>query len=377
VNILRILTLNKHGDFEEVLFSSLLSYLLDPTGDHGLGSTFLRKVAELAFPELDRSLVDTADVTPEQPLGAAGKVDIFIEFKDTVLAIEVKIWDRSARNISASGESQLERYCVYFGEKLAGRGWKLVFLIPTFASPTCLAEFSKACQAGFEDNLKLMSWNPAETPLEQYDLPTSGIIAKSVYELLLEVITDVKRVNMPLNTQWLVDSLLEIIPDLVEEIPEPGRFPSKANLQNLPTWPIFEVFFTEAKRWPISLHTTVGVPYGVASQRSELHGNSLYRIRTVTDYFRNHAELDAYLPREAVELELWPDVWEESKNKITDWLLGLGLDESALSDDYHLDESRNEPVKLLRIRLDTKVTAEDVANLNQILREAFARLTQK
>jgi len=47
MNILRILTLNKHGDFEEVLFSSTLSYLLDPKQDHGLG-----KIAREVFPDM-------------------------------------------------------------------------------------------------------------------------------------------------------------------------------------------------------------------------------------------------------------------------------------------------------------------------------------
>lgn len=98
MNILRILTLNKHGDFEEVLFSSLLTYLLGPRNDHGLGHMFLEKVAQEAFPEMDKSLLDSAEVAPEQPLGNAGKVDTLVTIGDKVLAIEVKIWDRSARN---------------------------------------------------------------------------------------------------------------------------------------------------------------------------------------------------------------------------------------------------------------------------------------
>ncbi len=67
-------------------------------------------------------------------------------------------------------------------------------------------------------------------------------------------------------------------------------------------------FFAAGKRWPISPHTTVGIPYGWADQRSEIHGNSLYRIRAVTDYYTDAADRENYLPTDRVELELWPDV---------------------------------------------------------------------
>ena len=87
MNILRILTLNKHGDFEEVLFSSLLSYLLNPRNDHGLGHTFLELIAREAFPQLDKSLLDSVEVMPECPLGNAGKVDILTTISNKILAM--------------------------------------------------------------------------------------------------------------------------------------------------------------------------------------------------------------------------------------------------------------------------------------------------
>jgi len=45
-----------------VLFSSALSYLLDPKQDHGLGSIFLEKIAREAFPDIDQQSIDTAKV---------------------------------------------------------------------------------------------------------------------------------------------------------------------------------------------------------------------------------------------------------------------------------------------------------------------------
>lgn len=375
MNILRILTLNKHGDFEEVLFSSLLSYLLNPQHDHGLGHVFLEKVVQEALPQIDKSLLGSAAITPERRLGDAGKVDIMTSIGETRLAIEVKIWDRSARNTSIDDDSQLERYCRHMATEFAGKDWILVFLIPTMASRTCVSAFNTVCAGEFKNNVKLMTWNPIEPVADGF--PTGRLVEKSVLELIDELLADVKRVDLPLNTQWLLDSLHDIIPDLVEDIPEPGRFPNRDCLKHLRTWPVFEAFFATNQRWPISLHTVVGMPYGRTGQRSVLHGNSLYRVRTVTDYYTDGADRERHLPTDTVELELWPDVYEVSKDEVHDWLVDLGLDDRALIDSRHLDSSKNEPVKLVRIKSDTEVTKEDVERLNLILRGGFRRLASK
>lgn len=371
VNVLRILTLNKHGDFEEVLFSSLLSYLLGPQNDHGLGTIFLEKVVREAFPQIDKSLLGSAVVMPERPLGNAGKVDILASIGDKLLAIEVKIWDRSARNVSVNDASQLHRYCRHMAAEFAGKDWTLIFLIPTMASRTCISEFSRLCEGEFKDNIKLMTWNPSE-PADSF--PASRLIERSVFELIADVMAEVKRVDLPLNTQWLLDSLYDIIPDLVEEIPEPGRFPNRNCLKDLPTWPIFEAFFATNKRWPISLHTVVGMPYGWAGQRAGLHGNSLYRVRTVTDYYKDVTDRENYLPTDSVELELWPDVYEATRDDVNEWLVSLGLGQNVISDSQHLDANKNEVVKLLSIKAGTEITTEDVERLNLILKGGFRRL---
>jgi len=375
MNVLEIVTLNKHGDFEEVLFSSILSYMLNPAHDHGLKHHFLQKVVREVYPEISGSEMLQAKVTSEQPLGKSGKVDIFITIANKVIAVEVKIWDRSAKNISKNNERQLERYCRYLSGEFKDR-WKFVFLIPTTASRTCLAEFGGICMAEFKDNAKLMTWNQSDPISADYQIPESCIIQKSVMDIISEILEEEKRVDLPLNTLWLLDSLYDIIPDLAEEIPEPGRFPNKSALEKLDTWHIFEAFFTTGGRWPISLHTVVGIPYGWGKQRSKLHGNSLYRIRTVTDYYSSISEREDRLPREKVELELWPDVYDVSRERILDWLKNIGLGESALRSDYHLDANKNEVVKLITLDRNSRVTKEDVEQLHSILSEGFHKLTQ-
>ena len=158
-----------------------------------------------------------------------------------MLAIEVKIWDRSARNVSINDEPQLDRYCRHLAIEFAGKDWKFIFLIPTTASHICLTEFGKVCQGEFKDKVKLMTWNSGDPVPGLYGFPTNCIIQKSVLDLIGEVMADVKRVDLPLNTQWLLDSLDDIIP-------EPGRFPNRDCLKSLRTWPIFEAFFAAGKR---------------------------------------------------------------------------------------------------------------------------------
>ena len=124
---------------------------------------------------------------------------------------------------------------------------------------------------------------------------------------------------------------------------------------------------------PSSLTTTVGFPYGRGTDRTELHKNSLYRVRTVTDYYTEIGEQERYLPIDKVELELWPDVYEVSKEGVWDWLKELGLDERVIRKDYHLDGGRTETV-VVSIDKDVSVDEENVSRLNYILKEGFRKI---
>lgn len=377
MNILRILTLNKHGDFEEVLFSSALSYLLDPKQDHGLSSKLLEIFAREVFPKISRTALDSAKVEPERTLGNKGDIDLLITLGDKVLAIEVKIWDRSAKNISRDNEHQVERYCRHLGEEFKGRDWQFIFLIPTSASPRCINEFRMVVCAGeFRENVKLMTWSTGDPVDEGQDIPEGNVIQKSVEVMISELMNDISRVKLQLNTQWLIDSLTDIIPDIVEKIPEPGRFPTKDSLTHLPTWLIFKEFFEVGRRWPISLHSTVGIPFGFGNQRSELHGNSLYRIRTVTDYYTDSGGREKHLPIEKVEIECWPDVYEDCKQEIHAWLEEIGLDEGAVRNDCHLDSTKKEPAVVLSLNKDVQIDEEQVSRFNHILKDGFRRLSE-
>jgi len=369
MNILKILTLNKHGAFEEVLFSSALSYLITPQFDHGLGTSLLRKIVGQVHSDIEETELIAAKVTSEYSFEEAGNIDIFIEIDKAITAIEVKIWDRSAKNVSQDGTPQLERYCHYLSDKYKDRKWALIFLIPNIDSPICQKEFEKASSVGFEGKLHLATWNPFDS-----DMNTGHIITQSISEMIEEVYDEIPRVDMPLHTQMILDSLLDVLPDLLGQIKDEGRFPSKTDLEKLGTWNTFEAFFRASNRWPNPLHTAVGIPFESGDHKSQLHGNSLYRVRTTQDYYDVLPDKQKHLPYERVELELWEDVYENSKGKIRDWMEALTIDQKALSQDVHIDSKKKDKVILLQIEKGKIVTEKDVDEFNHIMRGAFHKM---
>lgn len=133
-----------------------------------------------------------------------------------------------------------------------------------------------------------MAWNSASEENPITNKLGNAVVDKSIMNMIVEILEnkEVKRVDIPLGTQWLLDSLYDFIPNLMQHVPDAVKFPTKADLEKNPaTWKIFEEFFTVARRWPSPILTTVGVPYGYGANKVELHGNSLYRIRTTVDHY--------------------------------------------------------------------------------------------
>lgn len=301
--------------------------------------------------------------------------DLLITLGEKILAIEVKIWDRSARNVSKDNERQIERYCSHLSKEFKDKDWKFIFLIPTIASRICVDEFTNISNGEFSSHVKLMIWVSGGLFDDAQGLNKNNVIEKSIADFLVVLEKDINRVDLPLNTLWLMDSLREIMPDLVEDVPDRGRFPNRKQLSNLPTWPVLKIFFEVNNRWPSSLTTTVGFPYGQGTERVELHKNSLYRIRTVTDYYVDIIDQESHLPVEKVELELWPDVYQASIEGVKDWLKGLGLEESVIQKGYHLDGGSIDTVV---VSIDKAITIreENVSHLNHIIREGFRKIIQ-
>lgn len=273
---------------------------------------------------------------------------------------------------------QVERYCDYLSKKHAREDWRFIYLIPTFDSPKCLSEFEKACSKDYGDNVKLMAWNPPnEESLIADKLSRDTYIEKSMLNMLNEILEnkEVKRVDIPLNTQWLLDSLCEFIPNLLLKVPDSAKFPIKRDLeQNPDTWKLFNIFFTVARRWPSPILTTVGVPYGTGTNKAKLHGNSLYRIRTTTDYYSRKEDKEIHLPADKVELELWPDVYDKVSGNLLDWLEKLGLSKHAISEGKHIDGKKNVPTVVVSINRNVRLSDEHVSDFNAIMRSGFDKI---
>jgi hypothetical protein len=374
MNLLKIVTLNKHGDFQEVLFTSILSYFLTPTFDHGGGTFFLKQIVSNIYPEIvdKENSLSQAEVLSEYDLGA-GKVDICIKLQDKIIAIEAKIWDKSARNISSEGIPQLQRYCKSLSEKYSLQNWHLIFLIPNIKSRICLDEFENLKKEGFDKNTTLITWNPSNSE----DDISPEIVQVSIAEIIEEFYNGRSRTEVPLHTQWILDSLYEILPDLLEETKETGRFPVRRDLEQLETWQLFKTFLKLAKRSVNPLHTTVGVPFGYRNDKVKLRNNSLYRIRTTQDYYHEVQDKQKFFPTDYVELELWERVYKECQSDIDNWLKQLELPQNILSTDYHINGQRNEKITLLRFHKDTQLSENDVQDFNSILRRGFKTIMKQ
>jgi hypothetical protein len=360
MNIIKLMSLNKHGDYQEVLFTSCLSYLLSSSSesDHGLNDSLLKEFIKPVYAIKDKSPLE---LTSEAKLGSVGNIDILLENDEIVIGIEVKIWDRSAKNISKDNRIQLERYCAELSKK--SKNWKLIYLIPNEGSKTCLSEYDKIKQK-YSENAKIMVWNYTEkTNFNNY------FIEESVFEILKNYIKKYNSNMINPQANWIINSLIEIIPDISKEIKENGRFPCKDDLQHLvKTWPIFELFIKYYSRWPSTLHTVIGIPYGRSAKKSAKHDNCLFRIRTTKSYYRVDKEKNENLPTEYVEIELWEDVYNNCSDSLLAWMKENGINEKV-TNSFHLDDKYNIPVKIMKI--DCLLSNQALEKYDNILRSGF------
>src|SRR3989339_860796 len=161
-NAINFFMRNKYGGYMEVLFSSILSNLLDPEvrfGGHGevlkaLGNKIFNEELELKDGTLDS----------EFDLGAAGRIDIYFQNPRVELGFEVKINDDSARNDDAGGVPQLIRYAqaIKVRAERSGKRWALMFVPPTAQSSVCAEEFLTALERN-PKNLFLWPWKAPVT----------------------------------------------------------------------------------------------------------------------------------------------------------------------------------------------------------------------
>ncbi len=111
--------------------SEILAYFLDEHQSHGQGDIFLKEFVRQFWPKKDGEEeidVSNASVICEKGITNKRRIDVFIQLKDRIIAIENKIW-------AADQPNQLKDYADYL-EKQTGGNFLLLYLTPYGAAAT-------------------------------------------------------------------------------------------------------------------------------------------------------------------------------------------------------------------------------------------------
>jgi len=374
MNLFELMTLNKHGRMKEVLFTSSLSYLLNPEFDHGFGDFFVRKFLEQIGITTTKVIEKVSwEERLKHLIEDVGRIDIFIETDAKIIGVEAKIWDDSAINNSKNDDAQLERYCKALKALSAEKNkkWMLVFLIPYKDAPKCIEEFKKISEYGTE-YVKILVWNPNEkSDSSEYD---NYYIKGSMHDLIKKI-----RINPPIDiqdrTSWLLESLDEYIIEFVAEKKSESRFPTKEDLKtNCPDlWKnLIEPFCTYLKRNVNSVHTTIGFPYGREGEKAihPKYNNTLFRIRTTKKYYSDVNDKDKNYP-DALEIEIWDEVFDLMKDDLKRWLSKIsGISGCQPRESKHIDEKEEMSIMLLKIEKG-EIEEEQVKEFEDIMKRGF------
>jgi len=367
MNLFELMTINNYGRTKEVLFTSSLSYLLNPLCDHGLQDIFLKKFLE----PLSINATKEVKVFSEHDFGkGVGNIDIYIETEENIIGIEAKIWDDSAVNNSKNNDAQLERYCnalKKISESKKEKKWVLVFLIPYKDAPICIEEFEKIIKE-FGNNINLLTWIYSDEEGSQYD---SFYLKQSVYEMIESILQD-STIDNSDRTSWLLKSMYNYIPNFKEQEKSKSRFPSRKDLERKCPELMNNLInpFCETLNVRINpMHTTIGFPYGTPPDKSEF-GNTLFRIRTTKSYYKNIDDKEKNFP-DTLGIEIWYKIYEKIKTNPNwkSWLNEIG--NPNLKPEKHINEKGEGDIMLLEIEKNRKISKENVEKFNDIMKRGF------
>jgi hypothetical protein len=207
---------------------------------------------------------------------------------------------------------------------------------------------------------------------------TDDFISESIWGVLSKLNQE-ENISGPnsISTKWILNSLIEFLPSFDIKPKEEKRFPSKKDLQKIPgIWNLYEPFLQVwiGNQGVRSQHTVIGIPYEFGDKKGKLHNsNALYRIRTTRSYYSDLTEKEKYLPSEYIEIELWPDIYDQVRDKLDDWRKKNDISEPTPG--KHLDEFLNVDVKVLKI--SKGLEDEAVSEFNSILKDGYSYLWNK
>lgn len=142
---------------KEVASCSVLAWLLDPEGNHGMGNTILNLLLKRLNKKQYRFPYDYGHycyISTERNIGSENKnrVDIVIDTESYYLIIEAKI-------DAGEQESQLSRYCKEANSRVDNKPWGLVFLTPNGQAGNTTGEW--------KDNIYPISWSELAADIDR------------------------------------------------------------------------------------------------------------------------------------------------------------------------------------------------------------------
>jgi hypothetical protein len=367
-NLIEILTRTSIS-LREVMFTSYLSFVLNPEGDHGLHDQFLSKFLKSLTLKYDSDAftVET-EVQLEYQNKSCGRVDLLLRSKEVIVAIEAKIRDSSASNTDSNGVGQLKRYSQALDSN--NIPWYLVYLIPDLPGAQCKNQLKAVPASHLINNIFLMPWKTvSNSDKSKYDFNWA-------HQSVAQILEDLRFSEDLWYHEWLSQSVHKSIEKLESSAAEESKFPSEDDLQPINTWRIFNEFKKVAKISIRSAHSTIGVPFGFGDGRVDnIFKNSTYRIRTTKKYYTKKSEKLDNLPRDYVEVEIRPELYGECATGLAELGKKFKISGMVLMSGQHINRIGNEDVMLFRIPHDTELRL--IYDLDAVLRMGFKALIRK
>lgn len=433
MNLFDIWARNRTRKVSEMIASSFLNYLLDPSEDHGLGDWFTNKFLGMVLDDYKRDQSEIR-VYSEQYLGRGrGVIDGLIELRTSqelhLIGIEVKIHDKSSINISGEGELQIERYYgvldaatrnvsnstdsgkdlkelasqLLKGLEFAKNGYAdkftLVYIVPRIAEIWPRVVLKSIGYEGEEakinqDNLCILPWavipNIESGEIKELkDKHSRFKYHNSISNILGDFLDESAKGLAPQINPHCIHFIrclrYAAERDFLAPVQAGGKHAKHNEYVNALKesenyqWDVFDtlgqVVGKQLKANP--RHTTIGIRYNFErdDDTRKRYGDSIFRVRTVTNYGDTYDILDY------VQLEFLMNIWEEETlNRIileTELFSEL-FEKSNLTKARHADRSAENGkelnVYLLSLKKKGEWTESDKAKAKDVMQSFYDKL---
>ena len=206
---------------DENKISEILAFFLDPNETHGQGKKFIQEfVKYFCSEEIDISKVR---ISTEEVITGNRRIDLYIEFKNFVIAIENKLWAKDQKN-------QLKVYTEFLDRNWKGK-YLLLYLNPYKSDPS-IYSINQRCKEKLENSnkLKIISYkNEIFELLNRWqsisEAENVSFFIKQLKQYLKTMFIGNNTLNMTQNMKELVlknhtevEALINVYKEIEEEV---------------------------------------------------------------------------------------------------------------------------------------------------------------